>query len=401
MAVGVITLPLNKRFFFEKGRFIGQLKECKLFTSARIRNKYIETEQKGSWRNYYQICLKIAQITKLIHQVGLIYSDLSYNNIVIDPLTEGAYLVSYDQLTTSNTPCYISPHCDFVAPEYIANRNSSHHDNNWGWANIETNNHALAILIYQLLLYRHPLRGGKVHDLDATKDEELSMGKMALFIEHPTDQSNRPKVQNISPIELPQGDVTKLPYTICGPYITDLFDKAFIHGLHNPIKRPTAKDWVIALNKTMDLLLPCKNQECESKWFVFDNSKKTKCPFCGNDYSDDFAVLNFYSSNNNGKFLYDNHKLIVYDNQYLYKWHKNRFTTTEDVFLPENKVPIADFHFQNGKWNMINRSLPELWDKDTDTKIEIGQAVELTEGKKILLGKNDGDRLIIVQLVSN
>ena len=50
---------------------------------------------------------------------------------------------------------------------------------------------------------------------------------------------------------------------------------------------------------------------------------------------------------------------------------------------------------------MINRSLPELWDKDTDTKIEIGQAVELTEGKKILLGKNDGDRLIIVQLVCN
>ena len=39
--------------------------------------------------------------------------------------------------------------------------------------------------------------------------------------------------------------------------------------------------------------------------------------------------------------------------------------------------------------------------KDTDKKIEIGQYVELTEGKKILLGKNDGDRLIIVQLVNN
>ena len=45
--------------------------------------------------------------------------------------------------------------------------------------------------------------------------------------------------------------------------------------------------------------------------------------------------------------------------------------------------------------------MPDLWDKDQDIKIEIGQAVELTDGKKILLGKNDGDRLIIVQLISN
>lgn len=63
--------------------------------------------------------------------------------------------------------------------------------------------------------------------------------------------------------------------------------------------------------------------------------------------------------------------------------------------------PVGDFHFHNGKWILINRRLPGLWDKDSDTKIEIGQAIELTEGKKILLGKNDGDRLIIVQLVSN
>lgn len=36
-----------------------------------------------------------------------------------------------------------------------------------------------------------------------------------------------------------------------------------------------------------------------------------------------------------------------------------------------------------------------------DKKIEIGQYVELTEGKKILLSTEDGGRLIIVQLVNN
>ena len=29
-----------------------------------------------------------------------------------------------------------------------------------------TDRHALAVLIYMYLLYRHPLRGGKVHDVN-------------------------------------------------------------------------------------------------------------------------------------------------------------------------------------------------------------------------------------------
>ena len=81
----------------------------------------------------------------------------------------------------------------------------------------------------------------------------------------------------------------------------------------------------------------------------------------------------------------------------------NKINEIEPIFeklTDEQKKPVGDFHFYNGKWILINRRLPELWDKDTDTKIEIGQFVELTEGKKILLGKNDGDRLIIVQLVN-
>ena len=82
-------------------------------------------------------------------------------------------------------------------------------------------------------------------------------------------------------------------------------------------------------------------------------------------------------------------------------WHVNRFIEPNEKLTAEEKKPVGDFHFHNGKWILINRRLPDLWDKDLDTKIEIGQAVELTEGKKILLGKNDGDRLIIVQMVTN
>jgi hypothetical protein len=92
---------------------------------------------------------------------------------------------------------------------------------------------------------------------------------------------------------------------------------------------------------------------------------------------------------------------MVYNKQSLYKWHVNRFIEPNEKLSADEKRPVGDFHFHNGKWILINRRLPDLWDKDLDVKIEIGQAVELTDGKKILLGKKDGDRLVIVQLVNN
>lgn len=290
---------------------------------------------------------------------------------------------------------------DFIAPEVLETRSLKIGDPNKKLPNIQTDRHALAVLIYMYLLYRHPLRGGKVNDMDAAKDEELSMGSKALFIEHPTDKSNRPKVDQLAPSELPQGDVTKLPYTICGPYLKELFDKAFIDGLHDPSKRPTADDWVTALVKTTDLMQPCQNPNCEAHWFVFDNSTKPRCPFCGKEYHGQLPVLNLYYSPKPGTFRPENYRLMVYDKQTLYMWHVNRFIFPNEKLTDDEKKPVGDFHFYNNHWILINRRLPDLWDKDTDKKIEIGQYVELTEGKKILLGKKDGDRLIIVQLVNN
>lgn len=399
---GVINPIYDKHYFFESGRFQGKEKEGKLFVSAKLRKKFLDVNQKGTWDNYFQMCLKIAQMTKLLHQVGLVYSDLSYKTILCDPLTGNACFTSYHELIIlGNEFDCTEPTWDFIPPEVVKTKKSNKNLAYDNFPNKETNNHALAVLIYMFLLYRHPLRGGKVHAMDSTKDEELTMGEKALFIEHPTDKSNRPKINQLHPLELPQGDTNKLPYTICGPYLKELFDKTFIEGLHNPVLRPTAEEWVIALSKTIDLLLPCKNSNCESKWFVFDNSMKPQCPFCGQKYHDKLPVLNFYYPTDNGDFKYENYRLMVYDNQCLHIWHINKLTTPEERFLNENYAPVANFYFSNGKWNLRNIRLDSLYDKDFNTKIEIGQSVELSEGKKILLSTEVGGRLIIVQLVNN
>jgi serine/threonine protein kinase len=405
--LGLVCPTYNGQFFFKKGSinndFLGikgKEKEGKWYASAKNLNKFLAPEEKGDWFKYFQICIRISRAVKRLHAAGLAHSDLSYKNVLIDPTSGSAAIIDIDGLVVPGKyPPDVLGTPDFIAPEVIATKHLPKIDPQRKLPSISTDRHALAVMVYMYLLYRHPLRGGKVNDLDAVKDEEISMGSKALFIEHPSDKTNRVKINQLHPSSLPQGDPDKLPYTLCGPYLKELFNKAFIDGLHNPSLRPTANEWEEALLKTVDLMQPCQNTNCWHKWFVFDNTTAPKCPYCGTEFKGQLPVLNFYSSPKPGTFRPENYRLMVYNKQLLYMWHVNRFVTANEKTTAEQKAPVGDFHFHNGKWILINRKLPHMYDKDLDKKIEIGQAVELTEGKKILLSNEDGGRLIIVQLV--
>ena len=400
--LGIVCPSYQRHFFFSSGMFKGKEKEGKWFASARLRNKFLPADQKGSWLDYFHICIQIARAVRRLHAAGLAHSDLSYKNVLVDPLTGKASIIDCDGLVVPGKyPPDVVGTPDFIAPEVLQTQRLKLDAPNKKLPSIQTDRHALAVLIYMYLLYRHPLRGGRVCDMDPSKDEELSMGEKALFIEDPNDPSNRPKVDQLDESELPQRDVTKRPYTICGPYLKALFDKAFIQGLHDPSLRPSAGEWEQALIKTTDLMQPCQNPDCEAKWFVFDNTTKPRCPFCGQEYHGQLPVLNFYYSPKHGVFHQENYRLMVYDKQTLYMWHVNRFVIPGEKTTPEEKKPVGDFHFWNNRWILINRRLPDLWDKTDNRKIGVGQYVELTEGRKILLGTQDGDRLIIVQVVNN
>jgi DNA-binding helix-hairpin-helix protein with protein kinase domain len=322
---------------------------------------------------------------------------------LVDPITGAACIIDDDSLVVPGKfPPEVLGTPDFIAPEVMETKGLPLTDKNRKLPSIYTDRHALAVLIYMYLLNRHPLRGGKVHDVnDAGRDEELSMGIKALFIEHPTDNSNRVKPQQLAPSELPQGDPSKLPYTICGPYLKALFDRAFIDGLHDPMKRPSAAEWEDALVRTTDLVQPCQNSKCEAHWFVFDNTRKPRCPFCGQEYHGQLPVLNLYYSPSKGKFIPENYRLMVYDKQTLYMWHVNRYIAANEKTTDENKRPVGDFHFHNGQWILINRRLNSLWDKTENKQIPVGGFVPLTDGRQILLSTEDGGRLIVVQLVNN
>ena len=408
--VGIIVPIYNSKFFFKKGYsnqdlIKGEEKNGKWFAGAKFRNKQfplsLDHTELGKWLNYFQVCINLSRGVKKMHQMGLSHSDLSYNNVLIDPQTGSACMIDLDGLVVPGLfPAEVIGTADFIAPEVLATKHLSKTDPNRKLPNRLTDLHALACLIYMYLLHRHPLKGGRVHDLDTEKDDLLSMGEKALFIEHPTNLSNRPKLNQISKWDVYWADVAKLPYTITGPYLKPLFDKVFIDGLHNPMQRPTAEEWEIALQKTTDLIQTCSNTSCEQKWYVFDNTNTPKCPFCGTKHQGTLPVLDLYYQFKPSVWKPENHRLMVYNNQYLFQWHVNRNLARNERLTAQQKVPVGYFTFHNNKWVFVNQQLTSLVDKTENKDIPINSMVELTDGKQLLLSKEEGGRVVVITLAN-
>lgn len=410
--LGLTAPTYHNEYFFEHGsvnsdmlEIKGQEKNGKWFTTASHRKKFLDPRELGDWSSYLRICIRIARAVRRMHAAGLAHSDLSCNNILVNPVGGNAIIVDIDGLVVPDKyPPDVLGTPGFIAPEVMGTTHLAKDDPKRVLPSRYTDLHALAVMIYMYLLYRHPLEGGKIHDIDPKKDVELGMGSAALFVEHPEDASNCPNLENARPGSLPWADVKAIPYTVTGPYLTEMFNRAFITGLHDPMKRPSANEWEQALVKTVDLIQPCQNASCIQKWYVFDNSTAPKCPFCGTPYTGMLPVLNLYSARGGENFRPDNHRLMVYHNQYIYPWHINRQIFPNEKLAPHLKRPVGYFQMHQGRWILVNQQIPDLTDvtdadKENHKAIPVGKFLELKDGQKILLSKEDGGRLIVVQMV--
>jgi len=93
----------------------------------------------------------------------LAHSDLSYKNVLVDPAKGMACVINIDGLVVPGKyPPDVSRHPDFIAPEVVMISHLGKDDPNRKLPRRETDLHALSVLNYMYLLYRHPLRGGKL-----------------------------------------------------------------------------------------------------------------------------------------------------------------------------------------------------------------------------------------------
>ncbi|KNC09317.1 kinase [Klebsiella sp. RIT-PI-d] len=408
--IGIVVPTYQHHFFFKYGSrnndFLGirgREKEGKWFASANNQNKFLDPREKGTTLTYLKVCLLLSRAVRRMHAAGLCHSDLSYKNVLIDPEQGHACIIDVDGLVVPGKfPPDVVGTPDFIAPEVVKTAHLEKDDPNRVLPSILTDRHALSVLIYMYLFFRHPLRGGKIHDLDdEMRDESLSMGEKALFIEHPVDRSNAVKLNQVSPSSLPWADPQKIPYTIMGPYLTPLFDRAFIEGLHHPQRRPTADEWETALVKTVDLIQPCQNPACEQKWYVFCGKTAPVCPYCATPYKGKLPILNLYSSRKAGSFRPDDHRLMVWSGQSLYAWHVNRLIAPNERTTEAQKKRVGYFVFHNDRWWLVNEGIPGLMSLPEKTRIDIGDKLPLDDGAQFILSTEEGGRLVVVQLIAN
>ena len=84
--------------------------------------------------------------------MGLAHSDLSYNNILIDPVTKSANIIDLDGLVVPGMfPPEVIGTADFIAPEVLSTKHLDIKDPKRALPNQKTDLHALAVLIYMYL----------------------------------------------------------------------------------------------------------------------------------------------------------------------------------------------------------------------------------------------------------
>src|SRR5690606_11489018 len=126
---GVVVPIYNPRFFFTKGygtnnTIKGGEKVGKWFTSPSFRNKQyplsLDKTELGDWVSYFQIAINICRGVKKMHQMGLAHSDLSYNDVLVDPVSRSGNIIDLDGLVVPGLfPPEVIGTADFIAPEVL------------------------------------------------------------------------------------------------------------------------------------------------------------------------------------------------------------------------------------------------------------------------------------------
>lgn len=349
-------------------------------------------EKLGAWINNLSLAIKMARVVRRLHYRGLCHSDLSGGNFLVDPQHSQVVLIDCDGLVV---PGFLPPNVigtrKCMAPELMAQITSPGKNVDPSW---RTDLHALATLIYWLLFQRHPLIGPKYHHSDPDRDDALALGERALFIEHPKDASNRPR-------DLP------VPFTsMVTPAVQELVQGAFVEGLHNPDRRPSAANWERFLVRMADSIVECQSKTCPLGAYVLQPQRPVRCPTCKTPLTNPprLPILSFYKPRRGrkGHFTNDRGYVVVgWPGRALHVWHADPAQVPGPGVDYSLKAAFKYDH-RRAKWYLQNAALPNmrlLNGPSGQDEVKLGQQVELTDGARLLLGAPDTSRIAYVQML--
>ena len=228
------------------------------FVSGKVLDDYL-TAPNSLFISHIILALALAQSVEVLHNQNIVHGDLQARNVIINNEEKFLRLFMID-LDNFKAPGLPSPDCLghqlYMAPELwdsLRNKTNKVPD-------FYTDRFALAVLLHELLLLKHPATGA---DHDERKFRiAMCSGKWFHDPSYSTSSS---------------GDLGGWPSNILNAEICQLFRRAFSLDI---TVRPTAKEWVEALCKTLSHTFLCPYCSCPC---LVDPSKKD-CPLCNSSY---------------------------------------------------------------------------------------------------------------------
>ena len=241
----------------------GWLKEWDIVSA-----KYIVAYNKtGGLRRRLLVLYKIASQLALLHGAGLVYCDISANNIFISGEEDrcNAWLIDADNLEFEGETNLLRTY-GFAAPELVLRKSN---------CTMSSDCHAFAVLAYRILTMElHPFFGRKVFYEDwanvKTKEKpaDLALEGRYPWVRDEDDDSNSS-----------EGGFS--PELLYDKEIANLFQKTFGKGRLDPSKRPPIFYWPPAFARAADSTIQCPGCKMSYRYDYHDDDGKEQCPHCG------------------------------------------------------------------------------------------------------------------------
>lgn len=339
----------------------------------------LPSDKRGWWIGRVAVAAKLSRALNALASKGITHSDISEMNIMVDLFAGQVRIIDCDAIVV---PGELAPevvgHHGYMAPELMSGRQQQ--------PSAMTDRHALAVLLYRLLLYRHPLDGPLIHANEPDLDDVLRYGAKALFVEHPTDHSNRP-----ANIQVAIDTLT--------PRVRELFLQAFVSGLHEPARRPSPAMWDEALLEMFDCVVPCSNPHCSQRFFVAPHKRgeRLRCSLCSHDvqgpaslpYIQLLSPRDRVSLSAQGASSSSGRQLVGWPGRPLFPWHANSDSVPvpRQGRLPET-WPIGMFEYdaESEQWYLLNLNIENLSVLDTGHIVPPQTRVSLHDGLQLRLG---------------
>ncbi len=200
-----------------------------------------------------EISYQLANSYRALHLNGYCYRDIAAGNIMFDPSTGEVLICDNDNIGINRqSKTQVWGTMEYMAPEVIREEADP---------STETDLHSLAVLLFNLWVWHHPLHGEMeyqiyIWDLPAKR---RIYGETPIFIFDPSD--NRNQLPNDS-----EYHTASQRWNLCPPILQALFIRAFTEGLHNPAQRVTEGEWQSLFLQLKDGIMTCPSCQAENLW---------------------------------------------------------------------------------------------------------------------------------------